>query len=108
MDDEVANSALAAAAKEGEGLWRLPLAPFHKNKCPSPYADTANSVAVKGGGAGGASNAAGFLSRFVREDASGWLHFDLAGAFYGKDTAAWSAGGSGMGVSTIARLLQDL
>jgi PepB aminopeptidase len=107
LDDALAEKALKAAADESEPLWRLPLAPFHRHKCPSPYADTANSVPTKGGGAGGASNAAGFLSRFVNEKGSGWLHFDLSGAFYGKDTASWSAGGTAMGIRTIARLLTD-
>ncbi len=105
MNESLAQQALAAAEEENEGLWRLPLAPFHRNKCPSPYADTANSVAVKGGGAGGASNAAGFLSRFVSEDGQSWIHLDLAGAFYNKDTGAWAAGGSAMGIRTIANLL---
>lgn len=107
MDDELANTALVCARDESEGLWRLPLEPFHRNKCPSPFADTANSVATKGGGAGGASNAAGFLSRFVSDDAQGWLHFDLSAAFYGKDMAAWSAGGTAMGIRTIARVISD-
>lgn len=107
MDDGLANTALSCAKAEGEGLWRLPLEPFHKNKCPSPFADTANSVATKGGGAGGASNAAGFLARFVSDDAQGWLHFDLAAAFYGKDAGAWSAGGTAMGIRTIARVIAD-
>lgn len=107
MNDQLAECALLAAENENEGLWRLPLEPFHKNKCPSPYADTANSVATKGGGAGGASNAAGFLSRFVSEDAQSWIHLDLAGAFYGKDSGAWAAGGSAMGVRTIANLIQS-
>ena len=106
MNNQLAQQALDAAEQENEGLWRLPLEPFHRNKCPSPYADTANSVATKGGGAGGASNAAGFLSRFVTEDAQNWIHLDLAGAFYGKDSGAFAAGGSAMGVRTIANLIQ--
>lgn len=108
MDDNLRSKALAAGATEHEPHWALPLEKFHRYKCPSNYADTANSVAVKGGGVGGASNAAGFLSRFVKDDAKGWLHIDLAGAMFFKDNALWSAGGSAMGVRTIARLLTDI
>ena len=107
MDDALRACTLAAAEQESEPHWALPLEKFHRYKCPSDYADTANSVAVKGGGAGGASNAAGFLSRFVSDDAQGWLHIDLAGAMFSKDNALWSAGGSAMGIRTIARLLTD-
>ena len=107
LDDDLADRTLGAAEKECEPHWRLPLAPFHRHRCPSPYADTANSVAVKGGGAGGASNAAGFLSRFVRDNGKGWVHLDLSGALFMKETSLWAAGGSAMGIRTIARLLTD-
>lgn len=98
--------ALAIAEQENEALWPLPLASLHQETCPSHYADTANSRAQKGGGAGGASNAAGFLSRFVAEGCQ-WLHFDLAGAMNANPTSTMPAGASGMGIRTIARLLLD-
>jgi len=107
LDDELRQLVLECAEKENEPHWPLPLEKFHKTKCPSPYADTANSRAVKGGGAGGASNAAGFLSRFVAEDGKGWVHIDLAGVMFSSDNTLWSAGGSAMGIRTIARLLQS-
>ncbi len=88
-----------------ERVWPLPLEEWHKDMCPSAYADTANSRPVKGGGAGGASNAAAFLWRFVREDAN-WLHFDLAAAFADNNTPMWAAGGTTHGVLTIAELLK--
>jgi len=106
LDKRLQAEVLDCADIENEPHWPLPLEKFHKNKCPSPYADTANSRAVKGGGAGGASNAAGFLSRFVAEDGKGWVHLDLAGAMYSNGNSLWSAGGSAMGIRTIARLLQ--
>jgi len=60
LDQELVNKAKAAADQENEGAWQLPLEKFHRNNCPSPYADTANSRAQKVGDLGGASNAAGF------------------------------------------------
>ena len=105
VDDEAATTALACAQQEHELLWRLPLNRWHAENCPSPYADTANSRPQKGGGAGGASNAAGFLLRFAPNDGQGWLHFDLAGAFQKSATSMWPAGATAMGVRTIAATL---
>ncbi|MCL1076662.1 aminopeptidase PepB [Parashewanella spongiae] len=94
------------AGDVAERVWPLPLDPWHKTMCPSPYADTANSRPAKGGGAGGASNAAGFLSRFVREDAN-WLHMDLAAAFEDNNSSLWAAGATTHGVLTIAELINN-
>ena len=105
LDKEMLKEGLAAAESEFEGAWPLPLEKFHRNNCPSAYADTANSRPQKGGGMGGASNAAGFLSRFVNEDGNGWLHIDLAGAFNNNPNAKYAAGATAMGVRTIAHLL---
>ncbi len=96
----------AKALEVAERVWPLPLDPWHKGMCPSPYADTANSRPVKGGGAGGASNAAGFLWRFVSPQAQ-WLHVDLAGAFSDNATNLWAAGATTHGILTIAGLLQE-
>ena len=109
LDKALAQKALAYAEQEGELTWQLPLEIWHQQQCPSAYADTANSRAVKGGGAGGASNAAGFLSRFVPNDGKGWLHFDLAAAFNNSNNGYWAAGATGQGIRTIsATLLGEL
>ena len=106
VDDSAAARALKNADKEHELLWRLPLAPWHSENCPSAFADTANSRPQKGGGAGGASNAAGFLLRFAPEQGKGWLHFDLAGAYQKSATAMWATGATALGVRTIAATVQ--
>jgi len=105
VDDDYAQEALAAANQVNENLWRLPLAPWHQFQCPSPFADTANSRPQKGGGTGGASNAAGFLLRFAPNQGAGWLHFDLAAAYHGQANGFFAAGATGTGVRTIATLL---
>ncbi|MCU4677511.1 aminopeptidase PepB [Catenovulum sp. 2E275] len=105
LDSLLLNNALNSAKQNNEGAWPLPLEKYHQDKCPSPYADTANSSTVKGGGAGGASNAAGFLSRFVNETGTGWLHIDLAAAFNQSDTQLFAAGATGVGIRSIAGLL---
>lgn len=107
LDKAMVTAGLAAADSEFEGAWPLPLDKFHRDNCPSAYADTANSRPQKGGGMGGASNAAGFLSRFVNEEGTGWLHIDLAGAFNNTGNAKYAAGATAMGVRTIAKLLAE-
>ncbi|WP_287797465.1 aminopeptidase PepB, partial [Idiomarina sp.] len=106
VDEVAATKALANADKKNELLWRLPLAPWHSENCPSAFADTANSRPQKGGGAGGASNAAGFLLRFAPNSGKGWLHFDLAGAYQKSATSMWATGATAAGVRTIAATVQ--
>ncbi|GAB2905905.1 aminopeptidase PepB [Rheinheimera gaetbuli] len=105
LDKPLAQKALAYAEQVEEPTWQLPLELWHQQQCPSPFADTANSKPVKGGGAGGASNAAGFLSRFVPKNGAGWLHFDLAAAYNSSNTAYWAAGATGQGIRTICATL---
>ena len=95
------------AADEFEAAWPLPLEKWHQDKCPSPYADTANSRLQKGGGFGGASNAAGFLSRFVGNEGQGWVHMDLAACFENSAGPQWAAGATTIGMRTVARTLLE-
>lgn len=105
LDKALQQRVLGYAQCVQEGAWPLPLERWHQQQCPSAYADTANSRPIKGGGTGGASNAAGFLSRFVGNDGQGWVHVDLAAAFQGSANAFWGAGATGVGIRTIAATL---
>jgi PepB aminopeptidase len=105
LDKALAQRVLGYADQVQEGAWQLPLEKWHQGQCPSPYADTANSRPVKGGGTGGASNAAGFLSRFVPNDGKGWVHLDLAAAFHNSANGFWAAGATGMGIRLVAQTL---
>jgi PepB aminopeptidase len=107
LDKALQQRMLGHAASENENAWPLPLEKWHQNNCPSAYADTANSRPQKGGGFGGASNAAGFLSRFVPNDGQGWVHMDLASAFNNSPTGLFGAGSSALGIRTIARAISD-
>lgn len=107
MNDALAQKFDRIAAAEYDATWRLPLSLKHQHKCPSDYADTANSRPVPGGGSGGASNAAGFLSRFV-ENTDGWIHLDLAACFNASANSLHSAGANGRGVRSIAAFLNQL
>lgn len=105
VDDALAEQTLAIAAQQQELLWRLPLNTWHRENCPSAVADTANSRPQKGGGSGGASNAAGFLLRFAPNEGAGWLHFDIAGAYHNSATSMWATGATALGFRTIATTL---
>lgn len=105
LDQQIVEQAQQAAQQTNEAVWQLPLEVWHQDKCPSAFADTMNSRPKPGGGAGGASNAAGFLSRFVGNQGKGWLHMDLAGAYNGSANGLWAAGGTGQGIATIAKLI---
>ncbi|WDE10984.1 aminopeptidase PepB [Thalassomonas haliotis] len=107
LDADLMAQAKAEAVKSNEPVWQLPLERWHQDKCSSVFADTANSRTQKGGGAGGASNAAGFLARFVPNEGRGWLHMDLAAAYNGSANSLWAAGGTGQGIATIAALIGD-
>ncbi|NNG42032.1 aminopeptidase PepB [Pseudoalteromonas sp. NEC-BIFX-2020_002] len=107
LDKEFVREVEGFADQEMEAGWPLPLEKWHQQNCPSPYADTANSRAQKGGGYGGASNAAGFLSRFVPNDGKGWVHIDLAAAFNMGSTSQWAAGATTVGMRTVARTLLE-
>ena len=109
LDSELQQRALGYARSENERHWPLPLEKFHRQKCPSLFADTCNSRPAPGGGPGGACNAAGFLSRFAPNDGKGWLHFDLSASFHDRDTPLYAGGATGLGIRTIARtLLEEL
>ena len=108
MDDSLAAEFEQIAKSEHDPLWRLPLEDFHQDNCPSDYATTANSRPQPGGGVSGASNAAGFLARFVDIEQTQWVHFDLATCFQDSGGSLFSAGATGRGVRNIARYLCDL
>jgi PepB aminopeptidase len=105
LDKDLLQHAQQLSELVSEPAWPLPLEKWHQANCPSYYADTANSRAQKGGGMGGASNAAAFLSRFVDTDSSRWIHFDLAACFRDSADSRWAAGATGLGVANIAALL---
>lgn len=106
MDDALQQKVLACAQAVNERLWPLPLEKWHQSQCPSHYADTANVARVKG--TGDASNAAGFLARFVPREGKGWVHLDMCATVSPESNDLWAAGATGQGIHTIARLLQDL
>lgn len=107
LDNSMVAKAQSVAAQHNDPAWHLPLESFHSEKCPSAFATTANSTTQKGGGAGGASNAAGFLARFVENDGKGWLHMDLSACYNEHSNGMWAAGATGSGIATITGILLE-
>ncbi len=102
-DDKLADAVLKAAKAEGEGAWRLPLAPAYDKLIDSRLADVKNT----GGRPAGSITAAQFLQRFVDKDMP-WVHLDIAGvALPPGETAMAPKGATGWGVMTLDRLVRD-
>ena len=104
FEDDTAQRVLDAAAMENEKAWRLPLEKFHLEQIPSGFAEVAN-VGVEG--SPGASTAAAFLARFVRDQGRAWVHMDLSGSYQPGATDLWAQGAKAHGLRTIARFLLD-
>jgi len=101
--DELSDDFLKAANSEGEGAWRMPLAPAYDDLIKSRIADIKNV----GGRYAGSITAAQFLQRFVKDDVP-WAHLDIAGtAHVKKETALAPAGATGWGVMALNRLIAD-
>lgn len=102
-DDALAGDLLKAAAAEGEGAWRMPLAPAYDALITSRLADIKNT----GGRHGGAITAAAFLKKFIAEGTP-WCHIDIAGvALPPKETVLAPKGPTGWGVMALHRLIRD-
>ena len=70
-DDQLAADILAASARTGDPVWRMPLWDPYLAELKSPVADLVNS----GGSFAGSITAAVFLKQFV--SARSWAHFDI-------------------------------
>ena len=106
LDETEQQRALAAAKAEHEKAWALPLEPWHASQLTSAFADLGTVASAEG--TAGATTAAAFLSRFVRDDGKGWVHLDLAAAYQKSGNDLWATGAKGHGLRTIARWLQEV
>jgi len=103
-NDALCQSFLKAARREGEGAWRMPLAPAYDKLLKSNVADMKNV----GGRPAGSITAAQFLARFVKNETP-WIHLDIAGvASVKSETALAPKGATGWGVLALHRLIEDM
>lgn len=98
-DDGWAASVIAAGARSGEILWRLPLHPEYAEKIKGRYADIDNAPEDR---KAGSIVAAEFLHRFVGEVP--WAHIDIAGSAWELGRAYAGNGASGYGVRLLVEL----
>lgn len=99
-DDALVDDWMAAAARSGEAMWRLPLPDDLKEQLKSKVAEMKNT----GERYGGAITAGLFLSEFT--EGCRWLHVDIAGpAMVSKPYGVTTVGGSGFPVATILEFL---
>jgi leucyl aminopeptidase len=102
-DQPTVDRLIALGRDSGEPLWQLPLVPEYRDDIKSAVADLKNV----GGGTAGSITAALFLQEFV--DGARWIHLDIAGpAFAEKDLPYAPKGGTGFGVRTLLRYLDEL
>lgn len=101
-NQEMVDSFLECAKKQGEEVWQMPLPDFYKEDIKGDVADINNLGKDR---YGGAITAALFLQEFVGD--MKWMHIDIAGVAY-MDTAASGIrpkGATGWGVRTLLQVL---
>jgi leucyl aminopeptidase len=109
-DDALRDRVVRLAGEAGEQLWPMPLPPELRSSLDSPVADIANI----GERMGGMLVAGLFLAEFVgtRDDGEPipWAHLDIAGPAFntGPPHGYTPAGGTGVLVRTLLRLLEDV
>ena len=103
-DDAFVKEFLSAAKGGGERFWQMPYYDDYSKQMKSDIADLKNT----GGRAAGTLTAAAFLRAFV-DDATPWIHVDIAGTAYLDNESAWQAKGpTGIPVRTFVALTEAL
>jgi leucyl aminopeptidase len=102
-NDELAANLLAASAKEGEPLWRMPLPPQYDKNLDSLIADMKNT----GPRPGGSITAALFIQRYT--NGAPWAHLDIASTAWKKGAGAPTSpeGATGYGVRLLNRMVAE-
>ena len=99
--DDLAAEASAAAMREQDPVWRMPLWQPYLSLLDSRIADTVNAGASR---LAGAITAALFLQRFVPEQVP-WMHIDTY-SWNDSDRNGRPAGGEAQGLRTVFALLK--
>ncbi|MEM0128595.1 MAG: leucyl aminopeptidase [Thermoplasmata archaeon] len=108
-DDGIASRLLAASARTGEPIWRMPLTDYHRELVRyAEFGDVRNSIEMP---MSGMLTAAAFLETFTL--GRPWAHLDIAGPAYTRRAtqrflpAYLGVGAVGFGVRLVARALLD-
>jgi leucyl aminopeptidase len=97
-DEDWWQEVAAAAGRQAERLWRLPLVNDYRSDMDSAYADMVNSGTAEGS----LVKSALFLREFVSRP---WVHLDIAGTAYLRKETPWAAkGATGVAHATLVEL----
>jgi leucyl aminopeptidase len=100
--DALGDALVAAAARTGEPVWRLPMPVEYESLLGSPIADATNAPGNPGG-----ITAAMFLRPFAGDVP--WAHLDIAGpARAAEDDGMFTHGATGYGVRLLADWVASL
>ena len=103
-NNQLSEQLTRAAAKAGEGIWRMPMQDSYKSGIKSSIADLQNT----GPRPGGSITAALFLKEFVNSSIP-WAHIDIAGTCWTeKDRDINPKGATGYGVRTLVNWIKEL
>jgi leucyl aminopeptidase len=97
--DDWCAEVVAAGARAGELLWRLPLHPEYAKLIEGRYADIVNSTEHR---RAGSITAAEFLKRFTGDVP--WAHLDIAGVAWDTEKPYAAKGGNGFGTRLLLEL----
>jgi len=100
-DEDWHAQVMAAAARSGERLWRMPLDPAYAEQIEGRFAQLVNTTEART--KGHAIMGAEFLHRFAGDVP--WAHLDIAGVAYDWGRPYASKGASGFGVRLLTELL---
>ena len=100
-DDALAADLLAAAARVGDPLWRMPLWPGYRSSVEAEIADLRNDSAPWA--QAGSVTAALFLQRFAPETGA-WAHLDVF-AWNPRARPGWPEGGEAQGIRAVFDML---
>lgn len=102
-DDDLADALIAAGARRGEPIWRLPLDDVSKRQNRSKIADIKNT----GGRPAQATTGAHFIGEFAGD--TPWVHLDIAATAMTDSPSGWkTAGATGVPARTLIQLAIDL
>ena len=102
--DDLAAAVMAAGARSGEQVWRMPLTQSYAGQLESDVADLKN---IGKTGVAGSVVAALFLQRFTA--GRPWVHFDIAGPGRSDAVRGYvNKGGTAFGLRTIVDLVTGL
>jgi leucyl aminopeptidase len=100
-DEALAADLLAAAARVGDPLWRMPLWPGYRSSVEAEIADLRNDSAPWA--QAGSVTAALFLQRFAPETGA-WAHLDVF-AWNPRARPGWPEGGEAQGIRAVFDML---